>query len=281
MKLPWNKRTVGERGSITVTIAFLLPIMVLMMALIVNINHLIFTRIKLQNTVDACALSAAAVQAAGLNEIADLNIEMTREFGRIYGILRSNTWYNYNYARNARDFFYNSASGVIDWIYRYQKRTNNNYASKAEDIAEQVKNLNFPGSTLTPKHNTENLAEFIEHKKLAFFKYYTASFSLGSPVLTQRWYDPDDPRYTGGHDGRYWMPAKRNIPVPGVFKILEGIEKITPTYVYYELTIPSKNYVLAGSIFGSMPVLKARAGAKPAGGNVYELRPAYEAVLFK
>lgn len=281
MKLSWNKRFSGERGSITVTIAFLLPIMVLMIALIVNINHLIFTKIRLQNTVDACALSAAAVQAAGLNEIADLNIEMTREYKRISGILRSGTWYNYNHARNARDFFYNGASGVIDWIYRYQKQFNNYYASQAEIVAQQVKDLNFSESMLTPNHNTGRLTEFIKHKKSAAFAFYTASFSLGSPVPTLRWYHPDDPRYAGSHDGRYWMPAKRKVRVKGSFKIPERIEKIAPTYVYYQLTLPAKNYILASSIFGSVPVLKARAAAKPAGGHVYDLRPNYEAVLIK
>ena len=59
-------RLIGnQKGSIIVMIAFLLPVMLLMLAMIVNISQLVFTKIKLQNTVDACALVAADVDRRG------------------------------------------------------------------------------------------------------------------------------------------------------------------------------------------------------------------------
>ena len=50
----------GERGSVTVFVALMLPILALMIFLVVNIGQLVFEKIRLQNTADACALSAAA-----------------------------------------------------------------------------------------------------------------------------------------------------------------------------------------------------------------------------
>ncbi len=152
----------GNQGSITVMIAFLLPIMLLMVMLIVNINHLVFTKIKLQNTVDACALSAAAVQAAGLNEIADLNFEMNLEFEKMSLILGSDVWHNFMHAQDARDFFYNYGNnprGVIDWIMHYQSRANINYAKWAEDVSEDVRKINFPETRLVARHNSSKLTE--------------------------------------------------------------------------------------------------------------------------
>ncbi|MEZ4568676.1 MAG: pilus assembly protein TadG-related protein, partial [Desulfobacterales bacterium] len=112
-------------------VAFLLPVMLLMLMMIVNINQLVFTKIKLQNTVDACALSAAAVQAAGLNEIADLTGEMAYESAKAQWFLSSGTWHNFSFAVSARNFFYNSKSGVLDHIRRYQKEANAYFAAKA------------------------------------------------------------------------------------------------------------------------------------------------------
>ncbi|MEZ4565867.1 MAG: hypothetical protein R2860_02480 [Desulfobacterales bacterium] len=41
----------GEKGSITIMVAFLLPVMLLMLMMIVNINQLVFTSTNFRNTV--------------------------------------------------------------------------------------------------------------------------------------------------------------------------------------------------------------------------------------
>jgi len=180
-----------------------LPVMILMLALVVNISQLVFTKIKLQNTVDACALSAAAVQAAGLNEIADLNMEMARENQKAGFFLSSGTWYDYQQAAAAKDFFYNSGNGVIDWIRRYQNQANQSYAEDAERVAQQVKQLNSPQSQLMANHNTGQLTSLKEHFYEAGFMYYSASYQDDPSVPTQNWFNPDDPRFTESHDGRF------------------------------------------------------------------------------
>lgn len=271
----------SQRGSITVLIAFLLPVMILMLALVVNINQLIFTKIKLQNTVDACALSAAAVQAAGLNEIADLNMEMAMESQKAGYFLSSGIWYNFQEAGATKDFFYNSGNGVIDWIRRYQNHANQSYAADAEKVAQQVKQLNFPQSRLTAKHNTGRLTYLKEHFYDAGFMYYSASYDEGGSVPTQNWFNPDDPRFAETHDGRFSFPAQRMTPLYDSFQILEKTEKKTPTYVNYDIMLPAHPFVMADAIFRGVPTLRATAAARPAGGNIYHQRPSYMAVLVK
>ncbi len=263
-------------------IALLLPVMLLMVALIVDINQLIFTKIKLQNTVDACALSAAAVQAAGLNEIADLNSEMVREYNTLSRILESGTWRDRSQAMKACDFFYNGGSGVIDYIRRYQDQGNTYYASQADVVARYVKDQNFPESRLVVK-KTGPLTNLNEIVKTVRFNYYTmpSDPEESPPVPTLRWKRPGTPRYADDRNGQYALPAYRMSSVPGVFVLPERVAKTAPTYVDYELFLPAGDYLLAGQIFGGFPALSAKAAAKPAGGHVYKGNPDYTAVLFK
>lgn len=271
----------GEKGSIAVLIAFLLPVMLLMLVLIVNINHLVFTKLRLQNTVDACALTAAAVQAAGLNEIADLNQEMAKENKKIRKFLAGGTWYDYRQANNARKFFYNGKTGVIDWIQKYQKNANTYFAEQSEAAAQQVKEWNFPQTRLRAKHDKKRLTHLKSHTREASFFYYTVTPPKGSPVSTRNWMDPDDPQFEGDHDGVLDLPMLRTVPLPGEFNLLEKMEKTAPTYADYEITLPRHPFVLGDAIFKDVPVLTARASARPAGGDIYRGKPEYKAVLFR
>lgn len=271
----------SQEGSITVVIAFLLPIMLLMVALIININQLVFTKIKLQNTVDACALSAAAVQAAGLNEIADLNREMFREHNAVSQILRSGTWFSYSEANSARGFFYNHSNGVIDYIRRYQERANNSFAIQALNVAMHVKDLNLPQSYLFTRNNTTRLTTLIEKSRTIWFRYFTQSYSGGYQRPTLRWFNPGVKYFADNRNGRYIYFARRSVARNRSVTIPARVEKRSPTYVHYELYLPADHFILAGGIFGNFPALRADAAAKPAGGHVYRGVPEYRAVLVK
>lgn len=269
----------SQQGSMTVAVALLLPVMLLMVALIINIYQLVFTKIKLQNTVDACALSAAAVQAAGLNEIADLNSEMVKEFNTLSQILQSGIWESDGEAKNTCDFFYNGGGGVIDYIRRYQKQSNIDYALQADMVARQVKDLNLPQSDLIAR-KTGPLTDLTEVQKTIQFIYYNAS-AKSPPVPTLRWQKPGIPQFADSRHGEYTIPENRTMPTPGSFTMPERVIKTSPTYVDYEISVPVSGFLLAGEIFGTFPDLKARAAAKPAGGHVYKGNPDYTAVLFK
>lgn len=270
----------NQDGSITVLIAFLLPIMILMLALVVNINHLVFQKIRLQNVVDACALSAAAVQAAGLNEIADLNRDMMTESRKIRRILAGGVWHSYSQARNAKNFFSNGSSGVIDWIYKYQREANQYYASQAHRVAIRVKDNNLPRAFLYPRHDTSRLAEFRTKKDTCFFIYYSAPDpSDAPPTPTRRWRKPDNPKYAGSHNGVYYLPGKRTLPLPDFFEVPYKLQKRSTTLADYEIMLPTHDFPLANALFHGVPALHARASAKPAGGYISNGDPKYRALL--
>jgi len=270
----------AQQGSITVTIALLLPIMLLMVALIVDINQLIFSKIKLQNTVDACALSAAAVQAAGLNEIADLNGEMVREYNILSQILKKDIWWDRGQALSACDFFYNGGNGVIDYLRRYQEQSNFDYALQADMVARHVKDLNLPQSKLISKR-TGPLTTLNEIRETMEFTYYSEDDPESPPGSMLEWQKPGTPRFADDRDGAISVDDTRVMPLPDLFSMPERVFKASPTYVDYELLLPAGNLLLAGEILGGFPVLRAKATAKPAGGHIKKGRPGYTAVLIK
>jgi hypothetical protein len=264
-------------------VALVLPILMLALVMIININQVFFAKMKLQATVDACALSAAAVQAAGLNEIADLNFDMALESDKIMGILLSGTWYDSQAATQAKDFFHNGASGVLDYILSYQMQANEDFALKSDLIAQRVKQDNMPECDLIPRHSLDSLATFTLRFKGYFYWYYTVddTLPLTPPVPTRLWIPPDDPRYTGHHDGSFTVPAKRTLPVMGSAQVPYEILKQSVTQADYEIILPSHDFLYGSDIFGSIPELRARARAKPAGGYIKGGIPTYEALLVK
>ena len=278
-----NRGGNGQEGSITVMVTLVLPILILMLVLIININQLFFKKIKLQATVDACALSAAAVQAAGMNEIADLNREMADESDKLRHILGRGTWYSYATAMRARNFFSNGLSGVLDNIRRYQDDANTSFALKADMIAFSVKEKNLPEASIRSNLPVDKLAAFVPQYRDYPFRYYTVtSVSPKTPPrLTRRWLDPDDPRYAGGHDGSYTILAKRIIPLPDVAHVPYELKKTSKVLADYELLLPPQDFLFSSTIFGTIPQLRARAVAKPAGGYISGGTPTYEAILVR
>lgn len=270
----------NQNGSITVLIALLLPIMLLMLVMIVNINHLVFQKIRLQNIVDACALSAAVVQAAGLNEIADLNRDMMAESRKIQRILAGGIWHSYSHARNAKNFFYKKSGGVIDWIYKYQMEANQQFASRADAVARQVKNKNLPRAVLNKGYDTSQLAVLKPDKNTYFFRYYLMpDTSKAPPLPTRRWRNPDNPKYTGSHNGVYYFLGKRTLPFFDFFMIPYRLQKRSTTIAKYDIMLPAHDFPLANALFRGVPALRARATAKPAGGYISSGVPKYRALL--
>lgn len=82
----------NENGASVLFILVSLPVMFTLIILTINIGQMIFDRIRLQTTVDACALAGAARQATGLNEIADLNVSAEMEFRNAKKNLEGQSW---------------------------------------------------------------------------------------------------------------------------------------------------------------------------------------------
>ncbi len=68
----------GQSGQTTVLLALSMIVLICFLAFMVDVGQLVHDRILTQNVADMVALSAANVQAAGMNELADLNWEYRR-----------------------------------------------------------------------------------------------------------------------------------------------------------------------------------------------------------
>lgn len=281
--MPLQKPTaciLSEKGSMTVLVTLMVPLFVLMIILVANIGQLIFEKIRLQNTVDMCALAAATVQSIGMNEIADLNWEIRNEHHKLKEILRKGVWYDKEEAEEARRFFYNGSTGVLDYIMRYQEAANRYYAERTWDFALNVRDHNLPDATLEDLNPKDKLTELEPITKTLSYHYYDESCSSCDKKTTYKWSDPDDPRYENRHNGKKKRKKKRKREKRGeTEEIPELVKKVDFVYVQYKLSQPAKEFSLGRSLFKPMPPLTAIAEAKPNKGDTENCRPIYRARL--
>ncbi|QLA14656.1 hypothetical protein GD604_00065 [Desulfolutivibrio sulfoxidireducens] len=288
----------GQRGSITVFVALLIPILAVMIFLSLNIGQMVFEKIRLQNTADACALSAATVQAAGLNEIAELNfwsktwvLNVTR---MVMYMSLAMPWQNQMTANDAVDFY----KSVFKAIRDYQDKANEYYAEKALSIARKVKSANLDDrgikgvsiESINPKSTFENAGKLMEYKTHKETIPYASVASFGKPpfcilytYMTWNGAAAGDEKHIGLYMG--WMPASSCVLVitPGFAEYEYMIsKKSTPmTYSAFKLTQDPKDFILAGSVFGRLKKMTAYAAAMPTGGNVEDGKPKYKPVLVR
>ncbi len=279
-----------QQGSITVLVVFLMPVMILMLLLVANIGQAIYEKVRLQNTVDACALAAATVQAAGLNEIADLNFEIGEEFRKLLIMMLTTwLWQDKIDGDNAISYY----KKVFKALHRYQDEANRDFASAALRVARSVQRENLPKARLESINpNEKELMRYRTESKTVSFWYRICSCCPCGlhcqcqccPFLpTWTWNDgmagPED--YFGPHDGRMFRGDNGILcPVPGMGTVKTKIRKTGPTtYSAFKLTQPSQEFIFAGGVFGGMDELTAYAAAKPAGGDVYQGDPDYKPVM--
>jgi hypothetical protein len=288
----------GQTGSITVFVALMIPILAVMIFLIVNIGQLVFEKIRLQNTADACALSAAAVQSAGLNEIAELNfwsetyvLNLVRA---VMAMTAASPWQSPATAESAVNFY----KGVFSAIRDYQDKANKDYAKKALSIAKATKKANLDSrgikgvsiESMNPRagfDNPKNLMEYKTHKESVSYTSMTATAIPPFCILytTTSWNDASagDKKHIGPYLG--WMISAAC--VAGIstgtsqFDYKISKKKTPMTYSAFKLTQDAKDFVIAGSVFGQMSKMTAYAAAIPTGGNVEDGKPKYKPVLVR
>jgi hypothetical protein len=277
----------SEEGSVTVLFALLIPIMLLMVMLTANIGQLVFEKIRLQNVADACALAAATVQAAGLNEIADLNEELEDEYNKLKYILDAHPtlWHNDEHPRNAIRFF----NDIFKYIHALQSKADIDYVKKAGEIAVAVFRQNMPqgGGRIEvafPSNRLVSAAKPQWKRRTVRFMYIAGSCSEPCPQMpTKTWNES----FAGRRDRPYVYRyrgidrSKGGIMRPGWDSGSLNVKMIrtSPTWSRIELTQDIKSFIIGGTLFGQIPRLKVVAQAKPAGGSIRDGLPQYRPLL--
>jgi hypothetical protein len=287
----------GQEGSITVMFAFFLPVLALMIMLTLDIAQLVFEKIRLQNVADACAYSAATVQAAGLNEIADLNRSAMLEYGKLWMIMiksYATPFQNITDGESAVQYY----QKVFDKIREYQDDANKDFAAKALDVAEKVKKLNLDDKgikdvsirSINPRSSQGNpgkLMEYRENTGVVTYMYWLSVPCVPKPCMRQAmsWNDmtAGDERYEGPHDGTMTTTVNSVSQMPGVGSVTYTIAKNSSpkTYSAFELKHAPHDLILAPSVFGRTEELRAYAAAMPTGGNVEWGSAQYKAALVR
>lgn len=106
--LPAVKRSVGEKGSITVMVALFLPVAMLLLSLLILEGEIFLVKAKLQNTADMAAL--AAVQELDMDKLIDGEIvirEEAMDIANIYGEMNIVAAFSKETASQAR---------IVTWV---------------------------------------------------------------------------------------------------------------------------------------------------------------------
>ena len=292
-----GKPAKGQKGSITVMVALLLPTLVLMIMLVLDIGQLIFEKVRLQNVADASAYSAATVQAAGLNEIADLNFSAELEYLKLQAIMLktfSTPFKDISDGQSTVKYY----QKVFDSIRDYQDDANSDYARKALDVAKRVKKANLDDigikdvsiRSINPKSSESQSGKLMEYRKETGFVTYMHWLTIPCvpiPCMRQAtsWNDmlAGDEHYEGKHDGTMPTTVNSISQAPGAGNVAYKIvkKKSPVTYSAFELKHPPHDLILAPSIFGRTEELRAYAAAMPTGGTVEWGIPTYKPVMVR
>ncbi len=278
-----TERQNAQCGSVTVLVVFLLPVMCIMLMLMVNIGQAVFEKIRLQQTVDMCALSAANVQAMGLNEIADLNFEAEFQYWSMALQHAIPFWASFSDGKNCTDFF----KDVFKEILEKQDDANSDYAEAALDIAEYVKMINLPMTTLESVNPEDS--KLMKYKKVSrfyFFLFLSECSCKYCPSLTSFTWNGNmagKAEKWGLHFGKQSEGTKCSVSIPMFGSIDYKIKKKKnpTTYSAFKITQRPKRFILASGIFGKLDELVAYAAAKPVGGSIYNGKPQYKGVLWR
>ncbi len=272
-----------QNGSVTVLVVFLLPVMCIMLMLVVNIGQAIFEKIRLQQTVDMCALSAANVQAMGLNEIAELNFDSLEQYGYMVLYHAKPYWNSIMDGMSCTNFF----EKVFQAIRRKQDEANTDYAKSALRVAQWVKYLNLPSTTLESVNPKDSKLMEYESKSGPYFYLFLVPCSCKycSPLPGYMWNDgaAGDAKRWGLHNGKIgpMVQCAMFAPWGGTVDYMIKKKKNPTTYSAFKITQRPKNFILASGIFGKLDTLVAYAAAKPVGGSIQKFSPKYKGVLWK
>ncbi len=314
-----KKNIRDDRGSATLFVMVAIPIMFTLIILVINIGQLIFDRIRLQTTVDACTLAAAARQSTGLNEIAGLNRSAQLEYRNAMANLRGLPWFDSNHGRRAYQFH----KKVLDTIEQFRKDANRYFAASAHQYAQSVKNHTMPNTQLVSivrsyiprgKLMREGRAE----RKDISWRYFT-SWCQGKdcvPIWGAAHYFTPFPRFTrqGVIPAKYARTANNYMTLrrgplggdAGPFKVRWRKQTPPVTFAAYRLSQEQKPLILGNRLFDLtrlslpsavpsqyrryinrfrkrlvLPAMSVYAAAKPTGGDIWNMKAEYRPMMIQ
>lgn len=276
----WTRRlSRDQRGQTTVFLALSMFVLVLFLAFMVNVGQLVHDRILTQIVADSCALSAANVQAVGLNEVADLNYECQALMDELKDALKLRFWdksvkdmikyYDQwmEINRQLQDISLHTFAvlahmAALNNVSWYNKKYGKQFAMVP------LVHPRYPGFKLCPVEPYEEILEWTQHYPC----------SLPCPPL---------PVYTFGGIRLNYLPPigpliKTGIPLPMAQVIKGRTRKDVNVETYYRVMVTRKQHpafvnMKRWGFDAKVPQMVAFALAMPTGGSIDDQEPEYVA----
>lgn len=270
-----------RRGQTTVLFALTILIFICFLAFMVNVGQLVHNRILTQAVADMVALSAANVQAAGMNEIADLNNEH-RSMQQELRLWLSSTWVFSNGGQFDRLFDY--FEDLMRTVINYKNNVNKTFPDYAKNAAERTLawcNGEYGGFSITQLNLSGNPGQLVGLTKTASIypkgrylnqctcsKYCPTSYPIYNVYKIR-----DSPVKSAG--ARCGWPSVRTRSLDKTYE-----KKTVGTKVYTIVTVTRKEM---GSLVNmaslgfdvKIPRMEAMSAAMPTGGSIEAGQPTY------
>lgn len=269
-----------QRGQTTIFVALSAMVLVCFLAFMVNLGQVIHDRILAQDVADMVALSAANVQAAGLNEIADLNMEyyaLERDLKR--WLRAAGLWVNAGAAQSLVNYF----SNFMSIVNNMAQGTSTLYAGMSHVMAYKVLAWHnrehggsrpfrmiplvhpvYPGLRLTAVDYVGQGQQDYEHVIPMICCKLPASNFMPFRLM------PITPTTSYGIPGVGWAVwnsyLKRDPETTTYYRVLVWREPVKPL-----IDLPEFGFKV------QMPRVMATSLAMPTGGNVEDRQPSYVA----
>lgn len=236
----------AQRGNVTIFIAIITPVMIAMLALIVNVGMLLYSRVKIQIAADRGAYAGAAVLAHALNQIAIADWKIHHEYVELEKWLSSTSERSKDEIKKRMDETKQRQGDLIDEI----NQINTSMFESAVITAQSVSSANYSGSEFMPfaLPNLEGMFRIgLTEEEGAHFGDVSGANIMGQT------FDPDS--YEIGDK----MQMLRYVEKTPQADVLFGgwVKGISPTPVML-------------NIFGESSDLLAAAAAQPYGGSISE-----------
>ncbi len=233
MHYRWKDLT-EEEGQSSVLAALTAVVLVALLAFAVNVGQVIHDKMLAQTVADAVALSAANVQAVGMNEIADLNAEIIKLRKELRDDIAKGRSIGFSPGQGWRTFLYYYRQ--IQYARDLQDEANTKFAEMARKAGEKVLAVHNAGYDKLHPGISAGI-----HKGLKPKAHWTMEELLGSPypkqalgILDEAWIQP--------YWWRIWIPAKYPPTIQTVAIFTDKRDGVESIPFIGDITIPQTTW---------------------------------------